>query len=85
VLALDGEAPIREAEEVVLLVVDEDGICPALLVALHLEVVVSGNYSGCNTIPPQGPPTMPFQRYHLLFGGPSLCASQRIFMRRHNA
>jgi hypothetical protein len=39
VLAGEGEASVREAEEVFLLVVDEGGISPALLTALHLEVV----------------------------------------------
>jgi hypothetical protein len=40
VLAGEGEAAIVEAEAVVLLFVDEGEIPPALLPALHLEVVV---------------------------------------------
>ena len=39
VLAGEGEAAVAEAEQPALLVVDEGGITPALLSALHLEVV----------------------------------------------
>jgi hypothetical protein len=39
VLTGEGKAAVGEAEEVLLLVVDEGGIAPALLSALHLEVV----------------------------------------------
>ena len=38
-LAGEGEAAVGPSEQVVLLVVDEGGISPPLIAALHLEVV----------------------------------------------
>jgi hypothetical protein len=59
VLSGEGEATVREAEEVALPVVDEDGVSPALLSAFHLEVVVGACQDpasfGHGSAPPEKP------------------------------